>query len=106
VAQGDAWLASNLPAIFDSAEYQADHVVVFVTWDEGEGGATDSCASNTTDVGCHVATIVVSPSTPAHTSSGALFSHYSLLRTTQELLGLPLLRQAATASSMVSAFGL
>jgi hypothetical protein len=32
--------------------------------------------------------------------------HYSLLRTTEELLGLPLLGHAATATSMRPAFGL
>ena len=105
VADGDAWLKSNLPAIFGSSEYQGGHTVVFVTWDEGEGGTSGDCASNTTDVGCRVATIVVSPSTPARTS-GTLFSHYSLLRTTEELLGVPLLGQAAAANSMAAAFGL
>ena len=40
------------------------------------------------------------------TLSGTLFNHYSLLRTTEELLGLPLLGQAASAASMRPAFGL
>jgi len=53
-----------------------------------------------------VATIVASPSTPTGTQSGALFNHYSLLRTTEELLGLPLLGMAGSASSMSSAFNL
>ena len=34
------------------------------------------------------------------------FTHYSLLRTQEELLGLPLLGQAASAPSMRTAFGL
>jgi len=105
-AQGDTWLSQNLPAIFSSSEYRAGQVVVFVTWDEGEGGSSDNCATNTSDVGCHVATIVASPSTHAGTQSGVLFNHYSLLLTTEELLGLPHLGQAASANSMVSAFNL
>ena len=105
VAEGDAWLASNLPVIFGSSGYQSGHVVVFVTWDEGEGGTSDDCATNTTDSGCHVATIVASPSTAARTSA-TLFNHYSLLRTTEQILGLPLLGQAANANSMLSAFNL
>ncbi len=106
VTDGDTWLADNLPAILSSAAYQAGQVVVFVTWDEGEGGPSNDCAANTTDVGCQVATIVVSPSTPAGVQSSTLFNHYSLLRTTEELLGLPLLGQAAGANSMVGAFSL
>jgi len=106
IQQGDTWLSQNLPAIFSSSEYQAGHVVVFVTWDEGEGGSSNDCATAGSDVGCHVATIVASPSTQGGTQSATLFNHYSLLLTTEELLGLPALGQAASANSMLSAFKL
>jgi phosphatidylinositol-3-phosphatase len=49
---------------------------------------------------------VVSPSTPAGRRSGELFNHYSLLRTTEDLLGLGHLGEAAAATSMSGAFGL
>jgi hypothetical protein len=81
-------------------------VVVFVTWDEGAGGSTDECATNVGDAGCHVATLVLSPSTPKDSTSAALFNHYSLLRTSEQLLGLPPLGEAAAASSMLAAFDL
>ena len=106
VAQGDSWLAANLPTIVNSSDYMSGSVVVFVTWDEGEGGATKNCATNATDVGCHVATLVVSPSTTPRTTSAELFNHYALLRTTEELLRLPLLGQAAQAPSMKVPFAL
>ncbi len=106
IQQGDTWLSQNLPGIFNSAEYRSGGVVVFVTWDEGEGGSSNNCATNTSDIGCSVATIVASPSTPAGTQSGTLFNHYSLLRTTEALLGLRALGQAAGANSMASAFDL
>jgi len=106
IAQGDSWLSTNIPTILNSSAYKSGSVVVFITWDEGEGGSSNDCATNTTDIGCHVATLVVSPSTKAGTSSASLFSHYSLLRTTEELLGLPLLGQAKTANSMKLAFNL
>ena len=106
VADGDSWLSANLPTIFNSTEYQSGSTAVFVTWDEGEGGTSNDCASNTTDPGCQVATIVASPSTPPGTSSSTLFNHYSLLQTTEELLALPLLGQAASANSMLAAFNL
>jgi phosphatidylinositol-3-phosphatase len=55
----------------------------------------------------HIAMFVVSPYTPAGTTSGAPYNHYSLLRTTEELLGLTTyLGNSATAASMRSAFGL
>ena len=79
VAQGDKWLAANLPAILNSPEYTSGSTAVFITWDEGEGGTATKCATNKTDVGCHVATIVLSPSTKPGTRSATLFNHYSLL---------------------------
>lgn len=106
VAQGDEWLKSNLPAILGSSEYVSGTVVVVITWDEGEGGTSNECATNTTDVGCHVPTIVISPSTTPGTQSSVLFNHYSLLGTTEKLLGLPPLGEAASANSMLSAFDL
>src|SRR6185437_16102618 len=51
-----------------------------------------------------IPTIVVSPSTKAGTKSGTLFNHYSLLATAEHLLGLPALRQAASATTMTAAF--
>jgi arylsulfatase A-like enzyme len=99
-------LSSNLPVIFNSSEYKSGTTAVFVTWDEGEGGVSNNCARNTTDVGCHVATLVISPSTPVGTKSHTLFNHYSLLRTAENLLGLPELGLAKTNASMVSAFHL
>jgi phosphatidylinositol-3-phosphatase len=80
--------------------------VLFITWDEGEGGSTNDCATNESDVGCHVATLIVSPSTPPGQRSGELFNHYSLLRTTENLLGLPALGAAAGASSIAKAFAI
>jgi hypothetical protein len=99
-------LSSNLPTIFNSGEYKSGTTAVFVTWDEGEGGTADDCATNTTDVGCHVATLVVSPSTVAGTSSATLFNHYSLLGTTEELLGEPKIGMASSFQTMKSAFNL
>jgi hypothetical protein len=106
IAQGDEWLKSNLPTILNSSAYQSGTVAVFVTWDEGEGGTSNECATNTTDVGCHVVTIVVSPSTVAGTQSSTLFNHYSLLGSSEQLLGVSLLDEAMGASSMLSAFNL
>jgi hypothetical protein len=106
IPDGDTWLSNNLPAIFNSSEFQSGSTAVFVTWDEGEGGSSNDCATNTTDIGCQVATIVASPTTVAGTTSATLFNHYSLLGTAEQLLGLPALGQAATSPTMTSAFNL
>jgi phosphatidylinositol-3-phosphatase len=107
INQGDTWLADNLPVILNSTEYQSGTTAVFITWDEGAGGKSgEDCAANPTDESCHVPTIVISPSTPVGSTSSALFNHYSLLGTTESLLGLPQLGQAATSPTMTSAFNL
>jgi len=107
IAQGDAWLASHLPAILNSPAYRAGNTAIFITWDEGSGGyPVENCAAKTSDASCHVATIVVSPSTRAGTTSGTLFNHYSLLGTAEQLLGLPRLGQASSYPTMTAAFNL
>ncbi|HEX6519807.1 MAG TPA: alkaline phosphatase family protein [Streptosporangiaceae bacterium] len=108
IAQGDAWLASHLPSILNSKQYKAGTTAVFITWDEGSGGypIEDCDNTTTTDASCRVPTIVISPSTPAGAKSGTFFSHYSLLGTTEDLLGLPRLATAASAATMTAAFRL
>lgn len=54
-----------------------------------------------------MATLVVSPSTRPGTHAGKPYSHYSLLRTTEEMLGVrPLLGRAKAAKSMRQPFDL
>ena len=51
--------------------------------------------------------IAIAPSIPAGTQSAVAFNHYSLLRSIEEMLGIPnLLGGAATAPSMRSAFNM
>jgi hypothetical protein len=107
IVDGDTWLAGNLPAILNSPEYRGGTTAVFITWDEGSGGhPIENCARNTSDASCHVATIVVSPSTPAGATSATLFNHYSLLATAEQLLGLPKLGQASSFPTMTAPFNL
>jgi len=68
--------------------------VVFLTFDEGEG------------VDQRIATIVLSPYVSPGTVSRAALTHYSLLRTTENLLGLPLLGRARSAVGMRRTFGI
>jgi phosphatidylinositol-3-phosphatase len=104
---GDAWVRSWLPMILANASYRNGRLVVFLTFDEGMGGFEgESCRLHPGDESCHVATIVLSPYVDAGTVSSAGFTHYSLLRTTENLLGLPLLGNAAQAAGMRRAFGI
>ena len=107
IAQGDSWLSANVPTILNSSAYTTGTTALFITWDEGTGGSSgENCATNTSDNSCHVATLVISPSTAAGSTSGTLFNHYSLLGTAEQLLKLPALGQAATTATMTSAFNL
>lgn len=91
---GDAFLSSFIPKLINSTEYQSGNTAIVVTWDEGGSGPNQ------------VVTEVVAPTVTPGTTSGTAFSHYSLLRTTEEMLGLPPLAGAASATSMRSAFGI
>lgn len=94
-ATGDRWLASELPAILGAPEYRAGNTAVFVIWDEDDSGGT------------LVPAYVIAPSVPPGTRSTVPYRHYSLLRTTEELLDLhPLLGAAASAASLRTRFGL
>ena len=108
-ADGNKWLSRNLPTILNSAEYKNGSTAIFITWDEGEGGhyaKGEHCAANTSDVSCHIATLVISPSTKKGARSGTRFNHYSLLGTAEQLLRLSKLGQAASSPTMTKAFNL
>jgi hypothetical protein len=108
IATGDAWLATWVSLIVNSSAYRSGTTAVFVSWDEGNKGTDgEDCLRSETDTSCHIVLIAISPYTrPVQPST--FFSHYSLLRTTEELLGLPFLAHAADSStaSMRAAFGL
>ncbi len=41
-------------------EYRGGSTAIFITWDEGEGGSSNKCATSKSNVGCHIAAIVIS----------------------------------------------
>lgn len=93
ISDGDNFLKTYIPALMATPQYQAGNTAIFIAWDESAG-------SGANQVPC----IVISPYTHA-VKDGTAYSHYSLLRTTEELLGLPFLGNAASANSMVGKFG-
>ncbi|ACG74802.1 phosphoesterase [Anaeromyxobacter sp. K] len=92
VAQQDAFLAREVPAIMDSAAYR-DGGVILVVWDEGHRGDHP------------IGLIAVSPlAKPGYAAPGA-YTHGSTVRTVQEILGVtPLLRTAASSASLSDLF--
>jgi hypothetical protein len=99
IAQGDAWLKTFVPKVIGSAGYQAGTTLLVITWD------TDDNAANNTNAN-RAPAIVVAPQVKPGTTSAVDFNHYSLLRLSEETLGLPLLAGAKTATSMRAAFHL
>ena len=95
IGSGDHFLSKLMTDIAGSAEYRAGKTAVFITYDEDDGSS-----------GNHIPTVVVAPHVAKGRRSATRFDHFSLLRTTQEILGLRKLAAAARARSMRSAFGL
>ena len=94
VAQGDAWLKSQVPAILGSPAFTADNSLLAITWDED-----DSSASN------QVPVILLGSGVHAGYRSGTAYSHYSLVRTIETALGLSTMTSAdAGASAMDDMF--
>lgn len=87
IATGDAWLSTFLGRVFSSTQYRAGRTAVFVTWDEDD-----------LSEGNHIATVVAAPSVVPGTISAVRFNHYSMLHTTEEMLGLGFVGNAAAAS--------
>lgn len=100
IKAGDSWLAKWVPQITSGPDYQSGKLLIDIVWDEGRGNGVplggDCTASATPD--CIVPNIVVAPFTP-HKVSSATYSHYSLLRTTERVLGFPFLGHAADTNT-------
>jgi hypothetical protein len=88
VSTGDQFLKTLLPQILASQAYHSGGTAVFVVWDE------DSYIPN----------IVIAPSVIPGTRTSTAMNHYGLLRATEEMLGLPLLGNAAGATSLRTVF--
>ncbi|MBV9822811.1 MAG: phosphoesterase [Actinobacteria bacterium] len=96
LSTADSYLKSWLPQIMAGPDYTSGRLAIVVTADEDD--------SNSGNV---VLTAVLHRSLDgSHKVVSAPLNHYSLLRTYDRVLGAPLLRNAATASDLATAFGL
>ena len=84
---GDGWLQQQVTEITGSAAFTPGSVL-FITWDED-----DSSGDN------RVLTLVIQPGA-AHKTSAKPYTHYSLLATVEDLLGVKRLGESAQATAM------
>jgi phospholipase C len=87
VSVGDKWLQQEVQQITASQAWKSNGVL-FITWDEDDGSADNT-----------VLTLVVAPGM-GHQSSSRRYTHYSLLATIEDLLGVGRLGEAAHAATM------
>ena len=88
-ATADGWLAREVPPLLEAL---GSHGLLFLTWDEGKSDA-GCCAS--TAGGGHIATVVAGPGARRGATLADPTDHYSILKTIEELDGLPALGGAA-----------
>lgn len=94
IAQGDAWLANEIPKILNSPAYHNEGAL-FIMWDESDYVVDGS-----------IGMILLSPNSraPGYVSN-VPYSHSSFLRTLQEIFQVfPLLGDAANSPPMVDLF--
>ena len=94
LATADAWFKAQMTKVFAGPDWRSGRLAVVLTADED-----DHTQGNT------VLTVVIHPSQD-HRVVTTRLTHYSLTRLYDEVAGLPVLRGAATAPSMATAFGL
>ncbi len=82
IADGDAWLAANVPAMLKAG------AEVILTWDEG----------STSDE--HVATIAIGGGAGVGVRNGGAYTHPGLLAGLEDLWGLPRLHDAQAAAAL------
>ncbi|MEP6849896.1 MAG: alkaline phosphatase family protein [Acidobacteriota bacterium] len=87
-AQGDAFLQSFVPLVTGSPDWA--HTLLIVSFDEGESNVNGGGA---------IYTAASAPWLSSKTIT-AQYNHFSLLRTTEDIFGLPHLGSAATASTI------
>lgn len=108
IQSGDKWLKREVPKLLKSKAYKAGRTAIFITYDEGFNNTTGvtfpDCEAFPGDRSCHIATVVIAPSVPKGVKPATDFTHYSLLRTAEEMLGLPTLGLAGSATSMRASF--
>jgi len=89
IRAGDTWLGQNLPPILAFAQAHAG--VVFVLWDEGDPSG-------------HVPFLAVGPAIKPGYAGAVTYDHGSVLKTVEEILGLPVLPTVGAVDDLSDLF--
>lgn len=92
VAQGNNWLATNVPAILSSKAFTSQNSLLVITWDEGDSSSN------------HIPTILIGSNVKRGYSSQAPYTHYALLHTIEHAWGLPALTTNDKHAPLMSEF--
>jgi hypothetical protein len=82
IKQGDTWLSTNVPAIINYVN--AHQGVLFIVWDEPVGSTGT------------IPLIVVGPHVRPNRASSIQYTHGSLVKSVEQILGLPTLATVAS----------
>jgi hypothetical protein len=89
IAAGDQWLAANLPAMITYAN--DNQGVVLVVWDQG-------------DQTTQMPFIAIGPSIKTKYTSTVVLNHSSILKSVEEMLGLPILSTVSKSNDLADFF--
>jgi len=89
ISTGDTWLSQHVPTILNSPACTVDKCLVILTWDEDDGSQ-----------GNQVLTVFAGSMAKAAFTDATAYNHFGLLRTTEDIFGLPYQAADATATSM------
>lgn len=89
ILTGDTWLKTELPRVIDYANRNAG--VIFLTWDEGEGSDT-------------IPFLAIGPGVKTGYAGSVPYTHSSLLKSVEQILGLPILPAVSQANDLSDLF--
>jgi phospholipase C len=85
IKAGDDWLRQNVPPLLAFANAHAG--VVFIVWDEGDASG-------------HLPFLALGPAVKSAYAGARTYTHSSVLKTVEEILGLPILPTVTTAEDL------
>lgn len=90
IKQGDNWLAANMPALINYVN--AHQGVVWIVWDEPEGSTG------------MIPLIVIGPNVKRNFASSVRYTHGSLVKSVEAILGLPTLSKVSADNTLTDFF--
>ena len=79
VSTGDNWLKNNLPAILNSPACTSDKCLLILTWDEDDNSQSNLVLTIFAGSGAQTGGV----------TSSVSYTHFSMLRTIENIFGLP-----------------